>query len=249
MESSTWRSRRRETSATHPCALGWVVSLLALAGLLVASSTLPLVAAEQVKNANWPKSERFEKAILAFEAADQTKPPPQNAILFTGASNIVGWKTLAEDFPGLVVFNRGFGGSFIADCVYYADRIVIPYKPRIIVLRAGGNEIAAGKTPEKVADDFKAFAEKVRANLPDTKIAYWSMTPSVKRVANWDREAKANDLIQSYIATGKNLVYIDATKSTLGADGKPRPDLFKDGLHFNAEAYKISAKILRPYLE
>lgn len=221
----------------------WVASLLA------ASSALPLVAAEQARKANWPKSARFEKAILAFEAADKTKPPPQNAILFTGASNIVGWKTLAEDFPGLVVINRGFGGSFIADCVYYADRIVTPYKPRIIVLRAGGNEIAAGKTPQEVADDFKAFAENVHAKLPDAKIVYWSMTPSVKRLTNWEREAKANELIKAYIATGKNMVYIDAAKSTLGPDGKPRPELFTDGLHFNSEAYKISAKLIRPYLE
>lgn len=219
-----------------------------LASLVVASAALPLVAAEPAKKP-WPKSERFEKAILAFEAADKTTPPPRNAILFTGASNIVGWKTLAEDFPGLVVINRGFGGSFIADCVFYADRIVIPYKPRIIVLRAGGNEIAAGKAPDEVADDFKAFAEKVRAKLPDTKIVFWSMTPSVKRLANWQRESKANELIKAYIAAGKNMAYIDATKSTLGPDGKPRPDLFTDGLHFNAEAYKISAKLIRPHLE
>lgn len=219
-----------------------------LASLLATSSALPLFAAEQAKKP-WPKSERFEKSILAFEAADKINPPPQNAILFTGASNIVGWKKLAEDFSGLVVINRGFGGSFIADCAYYAGRIVIPYKPRIIVLRAGGNEIAASKPPEEVAADFRAFAEKVHARLPDTKILYWSMTPSVKRWANWERESQANELIKAQIAAGKNLVYIDATRSTLGPDGKPRPELFTDGLHFNAEAYKLFAKIIRPYLE
>ena len=68
---------------------------------MVASSA-SLFAAEQAKKP-WSKSERFEKAILAFETADKTRPSPPNAILFTGASNIVGWKTLAEDFPGLVV--------------------------------------------------------------------------------------------------------------------------------------------------
>ena len=219
-----------------------------LASLLAASSALPLFAAEQATKP-WPKSARFEKSILAFEAADKINPPPQSAILFTGASNIVGWKTLADDFPGLVVINRGFGGSFIADCVYYADRIVIPYKPRIIVLRAGGNEIAAGKPPEEVAADFRAFAERVHAKLPDAKIVYWSMTPSVKRLANWERELKANELIKAHIAAGKNMAYVDATQSTLGSDGKPRPELFTDGLHFNAEAYKISARIIRPYLE
>ena len=73
--------------------------------------------------------------------------------------------------------------------------------------------------------------------------------PSVKRLANWERESKANELIKAYIAAGKNMAYIDATKSTLGPDGKPRPELFTDGLHFNAEAYKISVKLIRPYLE
>ncbi len=222
---------------------------IGLTSLLVLSWPAQLAFAQQADNALRPKSMRYEKTILAFEAADKANPPPQNAVLFTGASNIVGWKTLVEDFPGLAVINRGFGGSHIADCVFYADRIVTVHKPRVVVLRAGGNDINAGKTPEQVAADFKAFVEKVHAKLPATRILYWSMTPSVKRLANWEREEKGNDLIKAYIAAGRNLVYIDATKTTLGPDGKPRPELFTDGLHFNREAYRIAAKLIRPYLE
>lgn len=220
-----------------------------LASWLVLSLASQLAVAQRAASPRSPKSQRYEKQILAFEAADKIKPPPQNAVLFTGASNIVGWKTLAEDFPGLPVINRGLGGSHIADCVFYADRIVIPYKPRVIVFRTGGNDINAGKTPEQVAADFQAFAEKVHAKLPDTRIAYWSMTPSVKRVATWDREKKGNELIKAYIASGKNMVYIDSAEATLGADGKPRPEWFTDGLHFNREAYRMFAKIIRPYLD
>lgn len=222
---------------------------VSLIGLLPLSLPLALTAAESENGAQAPKSLRFEGDILAFEAADKLNPPPQNAILFTGASTIVGWKTLAEDFAGLVVINRGFGGSTIADCVFYAERIVIPYRPRIIVLRSGGNDIAAGKTPERVAEDFRAFEEKVHAKLPDTRIAFWSMSPSVKRLANWKRCRKGNELIKAYIGKGRNMVYIDAANVTLGPDGKPRPELFKDGLHFNREAYKMVAKVIRPYLE
>ncbi|MFA5193995.1 MAG: C69 family dipeptidase [Verrucomicrobiia bacterium] len=202
------------------------------------------------KDVRRSKSERYEKAILAFEAADKKNPPPQNAILFTGASNIVGWKTLAQDFPEYKVINRGFGGSHIADCVFYADRIVIPYRPRVIVFRTGGNDIQSGKSPEEVAADFKAFAEKVHAKLPDTRIVYWPMTPSVARLANWNRENKGNQLIKAYINAGKNMVYIDAAEATLGPDGKPRAELFKkDGLHFNDAAYKMFTPIIRPYLK
>ena len=36
----------------------------------------------------------------------------------------------------------------------------------------------------------------------------------------------------------------------LGADGKPRPELFvKDRLHCNAAGYKLWTSIVRPYLK
>src|ERR1039457_6477911 len=82
---------------------------------------------------------RFEKEIAAFGRAHKTNPPPKNAILFLGSSSIRKWTTLARDFPGHKVFNRGFGGSELSDSVYYFDRIVLPYRPKMIVLYAGSN--------------------------------------------------------------------------------------------------------------
>jgi lysophospholipase L1-like esterase len=195
-------------------------------------------------------SERWEKEIRAFEAADRKQPPPEGAIVFTGASGIRMWKTLAEDFPDQKVINRGFGGSEMADADYYADRIVIPYKPRLIVIQAGGNDINNGKSPEQVFADFKAFVEKVRAKLPDVRIAYLSMNPSPSRWAQRDKQQKGNQLIREYIAAGKNLDYIDFWDAMLGPDGQPRADLFiQDRLHNNAAGYKIRADIVRPHLK
>jgi lysophospholipase L1-like esterase len=193
--------------------------------------------------------QRWQKTIEAFEEADKTNPPPQGAILFIGSSTIVRWKTLAEDFSDHKVINRGFGGSQIADSTFYADRIVIPYKPRMIMLRAGGNDINAGKTPEQVAADFKAFVAKVRAGLPEVKIAYMTINASPSRWANADREKKANELIKQQIAEGENMIYIDAWDATMGPDGKPRAELFvRDRLHFNEEGYKILTAVVKPYL-
>jgi lysophospholipase L1-like esterase len=190
----------------------------------------------------------FFGQYIAWQVA-QHSPPPQDAILFIGSSTIVRWRTLARDFPEHPVINRGFGGSQIADSVFYADRIVIPYRPRLIVLRAGGNDIHAGKSPEQVADDFQAFVERVRAKLPEVRIAYMPINASPLRWANVEREKKANELIKAYIATGKNLDYIDAFEATLGTDGKSREELFvKDRLHFNDEGYKILTSIVRKHL-
>jgi lysophospholipase L1-like esterase len=209
-----------------------------------------LICAEsQFAAAEQPGSRQWEREIQAFEAADRANPPPQGAILFVGSSTIRMWTTLAQDFPEHKVINRGFGGCQIADCTYYSERIVIPYKPLLIVLRAGGNDIQAGKTPEQVRDDFQTFVEKVRAKLPKVRIAYMTINATPARWANVEREKKANQLIKAYINKGENLDYIDAFDATMGADGKPREELFiKDRLHFNREGYKILASVTRNHL-
>ena len=165
----------------------FIASLLACA--VFVHSVQPL-AAERPSG-----SARFENEISAFETADKTNPPPKRAILFIGSSSIRLWKTLPQDFPGHKVINRGFGGSEIADSVYFADRIVFPYEPRMIVLYAGGNDINGGKSPEVVSADFKAFVEKVRAKLPDTRIAYISIAPNPARWSQVERVKAANKLI------------------------------------------------------
>ncbi len=195
-------------------------------------------------------SKRWEKDIEAFEAADKKSPPPQGAVLFIGSSSIRLWTTLAQDFPDTKTINRGFGGSELIDSVYFADRIVIPYKPRLIVLFAGTNDIAGGKKPEQVAADFQAFVKKVSAALPDTRIAFLSISPAPIRWSQADKQKEANRLIRKFIeANNKKLDYIDLWDQFLGPDGKPREDLFRaDRLHNNTAGYKIRADVVRPYL-
>jgi lysophospholipase L1-like esterase len=92
--------------------------------------------------------------------------------------------------------------------------------------------------------------EQVRAKVPDVRIAYMTINATPSRWANVEREKQANQLIQAYIAAGKNLDYIDTWDATLGADGKPREELFvKDRLHFNDEGYKVLAAVVRKHLK
>ena len=195
-------------------------------------------------------SAKFEKEIAAFEASDRDHPPPKDAVLFVGSSTIRLWKTLAEDFAPHAVINRGFGGSEMIDSAYFADRIVIPYRPRMIVVFAGSNDINAGKTPEQVLADYHAFVEKVRAALPDVRIAYLSIAPCPSRWSQAEEQMKANHLIRDFAKSGKKLDYIEVWDQLLGPDGKPRADLYlEDGLHPNAEGYKIRAAAIRPLLD
>lgn len=190
------------------------------------------------------KADKWEKDIAAFEAKDKAAPPPQNEIVFVGSSTIRMWKT-AEAFPDLRVINRGFGGSEIADSLTYAERIILPYKPRIVVVFAGGNDINSGKTPEQVAGDFKALAGKIHGALPKTKIYYLSLFPNVKRRAQDEKCVKVNELIQAFTKTDERLGYVDTASKMRAADGGPRPELLRDdGLHMNDDGYKIWNEIV-----
>lgn len=191
----------------------------------------------------------WEHDIAAFETADKTNPPPHGGIEFIGSSTIARWKTLRQDFAGQPVFNRGFGGSEAADSVYFADRIVIPYAPKMIFFRAGGNDLAAGKTPATVFADYKEFVTKVHAQLPETEIVFISWSPTPARWKQHEKELELNRLAKDFTAQTPHLKYIETYDLPLGADGQPRKELFvSDGLHFNADGYKLLAERVRPFL-
>ncbi|MFN0018320.1 MAG: SGNH/GDSL hydrolase family protein [Pirellulaceae bacterium] len=193
---------------------------------------------------------KFEGEIKAFEETDKKSPPPQQAILFVGASGIKLWKTLKKDFPEHQVINRGFGGSQIADAIHFADRIVIPYKPKTILLQSGGNDINAGKSPEQVAEDFRIFVERVRGKLPEVRILFMSLQPSPARWTQAEKQKRTNALIRKQVESGKNMAYIDAYDAFLTADGKPREELFvADKLHHNEAGYKIRTALVMPFLK
>jgi lysophospholipase L1-like esterase len=187
--------------------------------------------------------------IQAFEAADKANPPPANAVLFIGSSSIRFWKTLATDFPGYRVINRGFGGSDLDDATAFADTIVTPYHPAALVIYAGDNDIEGGDAPEQVRDDFADFVVKVRRAQPDLPIAFIAIKPSVARVTLLSAILRANTLIRDWASTQKNVTFLDVVPAMLDAQGRPRPDLFiQDGLHMNSKGYALWVAQVAPWL-
>ncbi len=190
-------------------------------------------------------SAKWEKDIAAYETADRIQSPEKGGIVFIGSSSIRLWKTLAEDFPRHRVLNRGFGGSQMSDSAYFADRIVLPYAPRMVVVYAGGNDVNVGKTPERILADFKALVKKVRSALPETTIAYVTIAGNPKRWAQVERVKAANALVEDYVRKNSGLQYIDVFAPMLGEDGLPLPDIFvADRLHMNAKGYALWTKVI-----
>jgi cephalosporin-C deacetylase-like acetyl esterase/lysophospholipase L1-like esterase len=218
---------------------------LALAGLLLGVAHL---FPSECQADDRPQSARWEKQIAAFEQKDRTSPPPKNAILFVGSSSIRLWD-LGKSFPGLAVINRGFGGSQLADSVYYAPRIVLKYAPRMVILYAGDNDIAAGKRPEQVAQDFRTFVKVVHKVLPATRIVFLSIKPTILRWKLVEQMRTANRVIEAICKQDERLLYVDVATPLLDKDGKPLAEHFRrDGLHLNDKGYEVWTSVLRPII-
>jgi lysophospholipase L1-like esterase len=197
---------------------------------------------DQISSADW------EQDMRRFETADAQSPPPRGAVLFIGSSSIRFWDTLAQDFPRVPVINRGFGGSELRDSTWYADRIIVPYAPRQVLLYAGDNDLNAGRTPAQLRDDFRAFVQRVRRDLPETRIAYISTKPSPSRAHLLPAQREANALVQAE-AERLGVDYIDIFTPMLDATGQPDEALFiEDRLHMNAAGYAIWKRVIAPYV-
>ncbi|HEV7968764.1 MAG TPA: SGNH/GDSL hydrolase family protein [Candidatus Acidoferrales bacterium] len=193
----------------------------------------------------------WEPAIRDFEEQDKVHPPRPGCIVFAGSSSFRFWDTLVSDMKPLDVINRGFGGSEFSDLDQYANRIVIAYRPRAVVVYEGDNDLAEGspKTPEMVASDFRKFVQIVHAALPDTWIYILAIKPSTLRWNQWPRMKAANKLIEDYAGTQERVQYIDIATAMFDANGNLPRDLFKsDGLHPTAKLYAMWTSIVKPIL-
>ena len=215
--------------------------------LLIGAAALGLICGANAQTNN--PGHRFENAVRSYEAADKTNAPPRNAILLAGDSQFFRWKTVDEDLPGYTIINRGIDSFETSDLLYFADRLVLPYQARLIVLHIGGNDVHGGKSPEKVLADFQALVAKIRAVQPTVPIAFTSLTPGPGRQEEFDRRKAANRVIQDYIATQPGLRFIDLWDAMLTPDGKPRADLWTaDGVHPNHAGYLVRVKMMLPIM-
>jgi hypothetical protein len=192
---------------------------------------------------------RFEKDIAAFEAEDRASPPRPGSVLFVGSSSIRYWDT-AKAFPRLTTIKRGFGGSHVSDNIYYADRTIIPYHPKLVVFYAGDADVAAGKSADQIFADFKRFIAMVHTKLAGTPLVIISVKPSPAHWTQMDAIRQTNALVQAYVADDRLVSFVDVVGALLGGDGRPRPELYtENGLNLNDLGYSAWTTAARPAIE
>jgi lysophospholipase L1-like esterase len=187
----------------------------------------------------------YEDDVRQLEAKIKLIHPASDRVVFYGSSSIRLWSTLAQDFPQLDTINLGFGGSTLAACAWFFDRLVVPAKPKSIVFYAGDNDLGDGRHPEEVYLFFCALVEKMHRELPDVPLFFLTIKLSPARWGIGDKIRLTNKLIADEVAKNPAFRTIDMTSPLLGSDGRPRREFFEgDGLHLNPAGYQVWKRIL-----
>lgn len=194
----------------------------------------------------------FFDAIQAFAASDHSPPPRENHyIVFYGSSSMRLWETLQADFAPLPVLNRGFGGSTAPQARFFAETVLTPLRPRIVVLYEGDNDLTQVDAPRLLAS-YRQLLDEIRHLLPDTTIVLLPVKPSPLRLQQ-DLMAeilRANAGIAAMASDKDDIHFVDTAAALLDENGKLRESAFaEDLLHLNLEGYAIWTSVLRPVLE
>jgi lysophospholipase L1-like esterase len=192
-----------------------------------------------------PFTKEVNELVAGDAAIDKKK-----VILFTGSSSIRMWKDLKTYFPDHNVLNRGFGGSQMKDLLYFFDKLVVPYNPRMIFIYEGDNDLASKKSPDEIIATADSILTLIRSKVSKkVKVAFIAAKPSVARWQLKDRYIEFNSKLKTWTATKRNVLFVDVWTPMLDANGAVQKDLFiDDGLHMNKKGYDIWAKEVGKYM-
>jgi lysophospholipase L1-like esterase len=187
----------------------------------------------------------YEDEVHQLEKKVRSTAEVTNRTVFYGSSSIRLWKTLAHDFPEKQVLNIGFGGSTLAACSWFFERLLVPAQPRAVVFYAGDNDLSDGRHPEEVYLFFCALTSKMQHHMPEVPFTFVAIKPSPARWHIIDRIRFANELIRKKIESMPGYHFVDVYTPMLEAGGRPRWELFEnDGLHLSPKGYALWQEIL-----
>jgi lysophospholipase L1-like esterase len=225
---------------------------VALGPTLVASQPAPAVI-----DTRHLDPQRYAKQIGAYVADDQQHMPERCQILFLGSASIAIWKTMDTDLSPAHVIGRGFGGSTIADQIYYFDKIATPYHPRAIFLYIGENDVSNGLEPAEIMQNMNQFLKLKTERLgAATPVYYISIKPSPTRLADLPGQERVNELAKALASKRKDFHYIDVARD-VWEPTPPNPvvvlvsrklkDFYRpDGIHLTQAGYDSWINTIKP---
>lgn len=191
---------------------------------------------------------RWDAEIEAFAARDRSAPPPPDPLVFTGSSTIRLWAGLEQRWPGGRVLNRGFGGARAVDCLHFVEQTAIRYRPRQVVLYAGGNDLARGTAPDEVAALLQATMQAV-LDATAADVVSLSVLPHRAFGAFLEQTLRLNRSLRAFADQHEGVAFVDACQAMLALQTPaPRSFFVDDDIHLSRAGYAFLEACLEPSL-
>jgi lysophospholipase L1-like esterase len=187
------------------------------------------------------------------EANSLSGPPGANEqrVVFLGDSITDGWE-VNQYFPGKSYVNRGIGGQITGQMLGRLKADVLDRKPQAMVLLGGTNDLARGVPIDAIQNNIAMIADlaaaydvaPVVASILPVSDYHAGTDPRFKRTP--DRRPEDILAINVWLrkfCEARGYVYLDYFTAAVDEKGMLRADLADDGLHPNAEGYKIMAPL------
>jgi lysophospholipase L1-like esterase len=193
---------------------------------------------------------RFKEDIEKLVLEEHFFTGDKELVVFAGSSSIRMWKDIRDYFPDYHVINNGFGGSHFSDLIYYYEELILKHNPDYLFIYEGDNDIAGNKRPKKIVQDAKELHQRIRKDLPGTRVVFISPKPSIKRENLKKEYQKLNKRLERYCKNKQNTGFANVWAAMVDEKGDVFPDIFlKDDLHMNKKGYDIWAEVIAEFLD
>lgn len=225
-------------SATNQRAMNY---RLLVSYLVLSLTIMPLSAQDPQRFA-----EEVEQISIKYDTLWDSN---RETIVFTGSSSIRLWEGLEKSFPDHQIVNSGFGGSFTTDLLEYIEPLVLRFKPKMVFIYEGDNDVEGGVRPNKILRSTHEVISQIRQQGYAEAIVIISAKPSLER---WHLRRKYRRLNRKYAKLCEKdslLKFADIWNPMLNGK-KLKKDLFiEDGLHMNNKGYTIWYEVLKNYVD
>ena len=241
------------TKPTKKDMLYWVI----IAALIVALTVVSVLFGISRKNEKEADT-YYNTKCASFEVQNANLSKGQ--IVFIGDSITDGFQldNYFTDLP-LATYNRGIGGDTTSGVLDRLKISLYDLKPSKIVLLIGINDIIGKRSEtDEVLKNYREILSEIRKNLPSTEVTCLSVLPihTTKLEERGgvdldkfpqkikDMNARLQPLAQEY-----GYRYLDLYSSLNDGSDRLIAAYTEDGLHLNADGYKVWASVIKPYLQ
>ena len=194
----------------------------------------------KMDNTNYEtKAKKYEAKALEEESYH---------VMLAGSSSIEFWENSKEDLDPIVSYNHGIGGTTIEEWdTKLNQRLVFPYKPKMVVYYVGINNVINSKQDATIIwNNLKNFFDHTHAALPNTKVQYIMMNLIPGYKAYFDVINAVNANVVEYQKSNAWLTLINPGTALLKENGEPNAAYFRtDGLHLSHYGYVVWGGIIR----